>query len=63
MRKGSVIGNNLIKNLLAVIDQIHLVYGENDVFDADEVAQIAVPPRLYQYTFARVDHHDGKIRG
>ena len=46
-----------------VADQVHLVDGEHDVADADQVRQVAVAPRLRQHALARVDEDDGKIGG
>ena len=62
-RERGVIGNDGIVGAAVVADQIHLVHGEHEIADADEVRKIAMAPRLGEHTFACIDQNDGEIRG
>jgi hypothetical protein len=48
---------------LVVIDKVHLVDRQHDIFDADQVAQIRMPPGLDQHALARIDQDHRKVGG
>ncbi len=55
---GQVCGNfvsNGAEAFRAEIDAVHLVDDDSDLFDAEQMQQIAVPPRLVAHAFQRVD--------
>ncbi len=54
---------DLAEALLGVVDEIHLVDGDDDVPDADQRDEVAVPARLRQHALARVDQHHGAVGG
>ena len=60
---------NLVADLLeavgAEIDAVHLVDDDGDLFDAEQMQQIAVPPGLVAHAFQRVDdqHRAVGLRG
>src|SRR3546814_4363814 len=45
-----IVFDDLVEARLAVIDEVHLVDGKHDVPDADQVREIAVPPRSEEHT-------------
>ena len=49
------------KRLLRPVDEVHLVDGEDDALDADDVENGGVPARLPLHAVARVDQHDGDV--
>ena len=61
--KGGIFGHDLVKTGLIIIDQIHLVDRQHDVADANQLAQIGMPPRLHQHALARIDQDHGEIGG
>ena len=63
LRERGIIGDDLVEHRLVIADQVHLVDGQHDVADADQVGEIAVAPRLGQYALARVDQDDGQVGG
>ena len=44
--KFGILRNNRIKCGLIIIDQIHFIDGQNDVFNAEQVTQITMATRL-----------------
>ena len=61
--KGLIIGNDLVEGVLAVIDKIHLVHRQHQMLDAEQMREIAVPPRLDEHTLARIDKDNRQISG
>ena len=61
--KAAVVRDDGVIFLLVVADQIHLVDGQDDIANADEVGEVAMPSRLRQNALARVDQDDGEVRG
>ena len=49
------------KALLRPVDEVHLVDGEDDPLDADDVEDRRMPPRLALHAVARIDQHDGDV--
>src|SRR5258708_39342164 len=60
-RKESIVLDNGVVLRLIVIDQIHLVHGKDDVLNADQMGQVAMPTRLRQNSLARIDQNHRKI--
>ena len=58
-----IVGDDRVEHALVIADQIHLVDGQHDVADADQVGEIAVAARLGQDALARVDQDDGEVGG
>ena len=46
-----------------VADQVHLVDGDDQVRDADQVGEVGVAPRLRQHALAGIDQDDGQVGG
>lgn len=63
LRKGRIVGDDRVEDRLVMADQIHLVDRQHDLPDADQLRQIAVPPRLGQHALARVDQDHRQIGG
>ena len=57
------IGTDLREDFLAVVDEVHLVHGNDYVRNRKQRSDERMPPRLRQHAFARIDQHDGKLRG
>ena len=49
--------------LLGVVDQVHLVDGDDDASNADQRHQIAVAPRLRQHALSAVDQDHRQVGG
>src|SRR5690242_10193776 len=49
--------------LARIIDQVHFVYGSDDVLHAEQARDIRMAARLAQHAFRRVDEHNGSIGG
>ena len=60
---GAVFLGDRLKDVAVIVDQIHLVDGHGDMTDADHGGNTAVPARLRQNPFARIDQDDGGIGG
>ena len=58
-----IVGNDLIEDLLGVIDEIHLIAGDDEVLDAEEVGDEGVALGLLDHAFAGVDEDDGEVGG
>ena len=54
-------GFDLAKSRRIVGDAVHLVDDDHDLPDAEQMQQVAVPPRLVAHAFGRVDHQDGGV--
>ena len=61
--KAAVVRNDILVTLLVVIHQIHLVDGQHDVANADQVRKIGVTTGLRQHALASVDQDDGEVGG
>jgi hypothetical protein len=61
--EAQVILADAIEEFLRVIDQVHLVDGDHQVRDADQVGDIGMPARLRQHALARVDEDDRQVGG
>ena len=61
--EGGVVGDDTVVGGLAVIDQVHLVHGHDDVGNADQLGQVAVAAGLGEDAFACVDQDDGDVGG
>ena len=61
--EGPVVGVDRLEHLAAVVDQVELVDGEDDVADAEQRDQEAVPAGLGQDPLAGVDEDDGQLGG
>ena len=46
-----------------VADQVHLVDGQHEIADADQMREIGVTPRLREHAFARIDQNHRKVCG
>ena len=44
--KFGILGNNRIKPRLILIDQVHLIDGQNDILNTEQVTQITMATRL-----------------
>ena len=62
-REVSVLGHDRLEDLARAIDEIHLVHSQDDVPDAEQRNDVAVPPGLGEHTLARVDQDHGEISG
>ena len=58
-----VIGHDRFELFLIVVDQVHLVDGQDEVLDAELVTQEAVTPGLDQHALARIDQDNRAIGG
>ena len=54
---------NPVKNLFAEVDQIHLVHRDHHVMDAQQRRDERVAAGLLEDAVARIDQHDGQVRG
>ena len=61
--EGAVLGVDRLEHLCGVVDQVELVHGEDDVADAEQRDQEAVPPGLGEDPLAGVDEDDGQLGG
>ena len=60
--EGAVVGDNFVEPRLRPRDQVHLVDGQDDVADPQQVDEVAMPPRLSEHALARVDQDYGGVR-
>src|SRR3546814_1607225 len=58
-REGTIIGDDRVEHAPVVIDQVHLVHGQHDVADAEQVREEAVPPRLGEH---RSEEHTSELQ-
>ena len=61
--ESAIVIDDGVETRLRAFDEIHLVHGQHDPADAEQRQQPAVPPRLGQQALARIDQHDGQVRG
>ena len=61
--EGLIIAADLLVSLLRVIDDVHLVDGDDDVLDAQQRDDESVPLGLHQDAVAGVDQNDGQVGG
>ena len=59
---GELCGDALI-DLLVIADEVHLVDRHHDVRDAQQRRDEGVAMGLLQHALARIDEHDGEVRG
>ena len=57
------VGDDRVEARAVVIDQVHLADREHDPADAEQMRDLAVPPRLRDHAFARVDEDHGEVGG
>src|SRR5690349_869666 len=53
--------SELIEALRIEADEIHLVDGEQEMRNAQEIREIHMPPRLRQHAIASIDQYNGKV--
>ena len=58
-----IVCHDLVEPVLAVFDQVHLVHRQHEVTDAEQLAEVGMPPGLDQHALARIDQDHGKVRG
>ena len=58
-----VVGPDPLEDVLVVVDQVHLVDGDDQVRDADQMRQVGVAAGLRQHALARIDQDDGEVGG
>ena len=51
-----------VENLLAILDQVHLVHRHQDVRHAQQRRNARMPPRLNQHTLPRIHQHNRERR-
>ena len=56
-------GDDRVERVLALADQVHLVDGDDEVRNAEQVRDRRVPARLLDDAVARVDQQDRELRG
>ena len=56
-----IVRDYLVETLLAVIDKIHLVHGDDDISYTQQTHQKRVAPRLGQHPFPGIYQDNGKI--
>ena len=61
--EGAVLALDLPEPLLRVVDEIHLVHGDGDVADPEQVDEVAVAPRLREHALARVEQDQRAVGG
>jgi hypothetical protein len=62
-RELAVVAFDAVEDLARPADEIELVHREHDVADAEQGDDVAVPPRLREQAFARVDEDHGEVGG
>ena len=55
------LGDDLAEHVLAVVDQVHLVYRDDEVRDPEQRRDERVASRLRQHALARIDQHDREM--
>ncbi len=58
--RGNLVADRL-ESRRAEIDPVHLVDDNSDLFDAEQMQQIAVAPRLVAHAFQRIDDQHGAV--
>ena len=61
LRQHLILLENIFKNGLVVIDQIHFIHCQHNVFDAQQTDDITVSACLCQQAFAGIDKHYSDI--
>ena len=56
--EGQVVGLDAVEDLLGLAHQVHLVHGDDQVRDAEQVGDVGVAAGLGQHALARVDQDD-----
>ena len=62
-RERSIVLDDPEEDLFRVLDEVHLVDRDDDVADAEQRREVAVPARLRQHALARIDHQHGGVGG
>ena len=60
--EAAIVGDDRLECRLRVVHQIHFIDRQHDALDAEQMSEVAVPPRLRQHAFARIDENDRQIR-
>ena len=63
LREGAIVLVDGVEDVLIVADGVHLVDGEHDRLDAEEVDDAAVPARLDLQALSGIDQDHGQVRG
>src|SRR3546814_2261496 len=58
-----LVGHDLVKAFLTIAHQVHLVDRQHHIADADQVNEIAMPPRLCQHALPGVNQDNGEVGG
>ncbi len=61
--EGPVVGFDGLEHRVGVVDEVELVHGHDDVADAEQGDEVAVPPRLGEDSLPCVDEDDGQVGG
>ncbi len=62
-RNGAKLGDDLVEALLAVVDEVHLVDGDDDVGDPEQRADERVALGLLEHALARVEQDHREVGG
>ena len=57
------VGTMRVVDLLAVIDEVHLVHAQHQMLDAQQRGDEGVAAGLFDHALARIDEDDGKVGG
>ena len=60
--EGEEVGDDGGVGVLAVVDEVHLVDGDDEMRNAEEMRERRVAPRLRDDAVARVDQQDRELR-
>src|SRR3546814_3824903 len=58
-----MVGHDLVKAVLTISPQVHLVARWHHSADADQVNEIAMPPRLCKHALPGVNQDNGEVGG
>src|SRR3546814_18345732 len=58
-----MVGHDLVKAVLTISPQVHLVDRQHHIADADQVNEIAMPPRLCKHALPGVNQDNGEVGG
>ena len=61
-KKRSELRADAVVDVLLELHEIHLVHGDDDVTDADQMRNVGMTPRLRHEAVACVDENQGQIR-
>ena len=61
--EGLIVLDNSVVDLLAVVDEIHLIDGNDDMLDAEKIGDEGMTLGLLDHSFTRIDKNDGKVGG